>query len=65
MVENNIARKRLLKVLDEQGIKLTFIAKQLDWDYTNLSKFKNDKYIYSHDKLIELNNFLNQYDKKI
>lgn len=64
MVENNITRKRLLKVLDEQGIKMSFIAKKLDWDYTNLSKFKNDKYIYSHDKLIELNNFLNQYDKR-
>jgi hypothetical protein len=62
MVDNRVARKRLLHVLDTYGIKLTFIAKELGWDYTNLNKFKNGKLDMSLDRLRVLNAFLNRYD---
>lgn len=65
MVENDRTQKRLIRILEENGIKLTFIARQLGWDYSNLSKFKNGKITMSHERLAELNHYLNQYDKSL
>ena len=62
MLENKIVRKKLNHVLDEYGVKLTHIAKQLNLDYTNLNKFKNGKYEYSQGKLNKLKVFLYKFD---
>ncbi|MGM0807495.1 MAG: hypothetical protein ACQET8_22580 [Bacillota bacterium] len=54
-------RKKLIQVLEQNGIKLNFVAKQLNWNYRNLVSFKNNKLNYSEYRLIELKNYLSKY----
>lgn len=59
-MEANQIRSKLIEVLNENGIKLKFIAKKLNWNYQNLVNFKNGKLNYSDFRLNELNKFLNE-----
>lgn len=58
---NQIVRKNLKHILETDGIKLTFIADSLDWNYTNLISFKNGKRDYSIDRLRKLQAYLDKY----
>jgi hypothetical protein len=59
-MEANQIRSKLIEVLSDNGIKLNFIAKKLNWNYQNLVNFKNGKRDYSDSRLEELDNFINK-----
>lgn len=58
---NEVVRKKLIQVLDNYGVKLVFIARQLGWNYENLISFKNGNRPYGTKRLKELMEFLNKY----
>lgn len=58
---NEIVRKNLNYVLDTKGVKLSFVAESLKWNYTNLISFKNGKRDYSIKRLRELQAYLDKY----
>lgn len=55
-------RERLIQVVEEQGIKVNFIAKKLGWDYPHMIRFKNEQANYSPDRLQTLSEFLSKYE---
>jgi hypothetical protein len=57
-------RNRLNSVLDEYGMKLSFVAGQLGWKYHHLNRFKNGKASMSRKRERILNDFLDKYDKQ-
>lgn len=62
MAEQNYYRKQIQALLDEYGVKLTWVSEQMDWEYTNLNKFKNGKVNISEKRLIKLKQFLSKYN---
>jgi transposase len=55
---NSRLRKYFIKKLDENGLKMKFVAEQLDIEYTTLSKWKNGHMDFGEDKFKKVRNFL-------
>ncbi len=60
-MENQV-RNKLINVLEDHGVKLTFIAKKLGWNYKNLISWKNCNREYSIKRLRKLDEFLGRYN---
>lgn len=58
---NQKVREKLINVLENEGLKLSFIASKLNWNYQNISSFKNGNREYAIERLRELDGFLDTY----
>lgn len=59
--KNSEVRQMLETALTEHGVKMRYISNSTGFEYTTLSKFKNEKLNYGSDKLATLSSFLKQY----
>lgn len=59
--QNVEVREMLQTTLRERGLRMKYVSKSLDLDYTNLSKFKNGRVDYPMEKLTKLSGFLERY----
>lgn len=62
MLSNKTAREKLLRVIEEEGIKLKHVSKKAGVDYYNLVRFKNGKLDYGEGSLNKLMRFMSKYE---
>jgi len=55
-------RQRLNRVLDQYGMTLQFVCRNLGWKYHAVNKFKNDKADMSLERKRLLSQFLDKFD---
>lgn len=60
-LHNDVARKKLEKVVEDYGMKMLFISKQSEIEYTTLSKWRNSVFDFKEDKLTKIENFIKKY----
>lgn len=59
---NDIARKEIETVSKEYGIRLGFIAKQLNMQLSSFSHWRKEKYEFGENKLNEIESLINKYN---
>ena len=60
MSDNQKVRELFEQMLNEYGLKMKWVAGQLELSYNTLSRWKCGRLDYGQGKLNKINNFLNQ-----
>jgi transposase len=55
---NNRVRQAFIKALDDNGLKMKYVAEKLGIEYTTLSKWKNGVFDFKEENIKKIVNFL-------
>lgn len=58
MTENQRIRNEFNNMLIEKGLKMKFVSKQLGFENTTVSKWRNEKLDYGQQKLNQIEEFI-------